>query len=176
MFNQNKSSVTPVENDVITSKNQLVTDDFSMELPPGWEKIISTVEEVSAMATNPDEVINDVAAQKNNFKSYLAVSTDTISGQTVGEYMQLIKTELQKIAPGVIFSNENDLTINEKSARAVEIEMTQQGIDFKILMVVIRGNGDDVWALSYNTVKSSWDGYIESFADSARSFTLKKNN
>jgi hypothetical protein len=201
MFNQNKSSVPPAENNkelqngeftgisdqnkileenqigensTITSGNQLVTDDFSIELPVGWEKVVNTVAGVSAMAANPDEIISDVAAQEINFKSYLAVSPDTIAGQTMEEYMQSIKTELQKSTSGAVFTNENDLTINEQSARAVEVNMTQQGIDFKVLIVAVRGNGDDVWVLSYNTVKSSWDRYVEDFAASARSFVLKK--
>jgi type II secretory pathway pseudopilin PulG len=160
-------------NNTIMGDNQLVTDDFSMELPDGWKKVVSAAAEVSAMATNLNEIINDAAAQEINFKSYLAVSLDTISGQTMEKYMQSIKAELQKTNPGVVFANENDLIINEKSARAVEVEMTQRGIDFKILIVAVRGNGDDVWVLSYNTVKSSWDGYAEAFADSARSFVLK---
>lgn len=201
IYSQNKSSVTPVENNTelqndeftevnnqnealeenqieensaITSRNQLVTDDFSMELPAGWKKIVSTVAEVLAMAANPDEIISNVAAQEINFKSYLAVSLDTIPGQTIEEYMQSIKAELQKSISGVVFTNENDLTINEQSARAVEADMVQQGIDFKVLIVVVRGNGDNAWVLSYNTVKSSWDGYAEDFAASARSFVLKK--
>lgn len=201
IFSQNNNSVAPVKNstelqnsefaetdsqnetlaenqaetnNTIAGNNQLVTDDFSMELPPGWQKIVSTIAEVSAMAANPNEIINDVAAQKINFKSYLAVSPDTILGQTMEEYMQSIKAELQKSVPGAVFANENDLTINKQSARAIEANMTQQGVDFKVLIVAVRGNGDDVWVLSYNTVKSSWDGYAEAFAASAKSFVLKK--
>jgi hypothetical protein len=135
IFSQNKSSVAPVgnntelqndefagvsdhnetpeENSAITSRNQLVTDDFSMELPVGWEKVVSTIAEISAMAANPNEVISDAAAQKINFKSYLAVSPDTIPGQTIEEYMQFIKAELQKSTPEAVFTNENDLIINE---------------------------------------------------------------
>lgn len=175
-LNQEESSAESQTgtNNIIAGNNQLVTDDFSMDLPAGWSKTIDTVEGVSAMAANPDEIINDPAAQKINFKSYLAVSFDTMMGQTMEEYMQSVKDELQKSVPGVIFANESNVTINGRPARAIEAEMTQQGTNFKVLIVAVQGNGDDVWVLSYNTVKSSWDGYTEAFAASAKSFVLKK--
>lgn len=161
-------------NNNIAGNNQLVTDDFSMELPVGWSKIVNAAEGVSAMAANLDEIINDPAAKEINFKSYLAVSLDTIPGKTVEEYMQLIKDELQNAVSGAVFSNENNITINGRSARAVEIEMSQEGINFKVLIVAIKGNGDDVWVISYNTIKSNWDNYKEEFSDSVKSFVLKK--
>jgi hypothetical protein len=161
-------------NNTIAGNNKLATDDFSMDLPAGWKGVPNTMAGVAAMAANLNEVINDPAAQKINFKSYLSVSTEPIAGLTMQEYMQAIKAEIQKSVPGAAFANENDLTINEQPARAIEINMAQQGADFKILMVAIQGNKDDVWVLSYNTVKSSWDGYLESFAASAKSFVLKK--
>lgn len=175
-FNQEElSAESQTEtNNIVVGNNQLVTDDFSMELPAGWSKTIDTVEGVLAMAANPNEIINDPAAQKINFKSYLAVSFDAMTGKTMEEYMQSVKDELQKSVPGVIFANESNVTINGRPARAIEAEMTQQGTNFKVLIVAVQGNGDDVWVLSYNTVKSSWDGYVEAFAASAKSFILKK--
>lgn len=185
IFNRESVLVNPKENNIpygtgpqdertIAGKKQLVTDDFSMELPTGWSKTIDTMTGVSAMATNPDEIINDAAAQKINFKSYLAVSSDTLNEKTIKEYMQSVKDEIQMLVPDAIFANENVLTINERPARAMEAEMMQQGINFKVLMVTVQGNGNDVWIMSYNTTKNSWDGYKEDFSDSAKSFTLKK--
>jgi len=155
-------------------KNKLATDDFSMDLPLGWKGVPKTLAEVTAMAANVDEDIGDEAAKAINFKSYLAVSSDLLKGKTINEYMLSVKSELQVGFPGVVFTNENSLTINEKPARAIEVEMIQQGVNFKVLIVVIQENGDDVWVLSYNTVKSSWDGYKEDFSESAKSFVSKK--
>lgn len=159
---------------IVSEKNQLVTDDFSMELPLGWSKTPDTAPGVLAIAANPNENISDAAAKNINFISYLAVSRDALQGKTMEEYLQSVKDELQTAISGAIFANEKDLTINERSARAVETEMTQQGVNFKVLIVAVKGDGDDVWVMSYNTVKSSWDGYKEDFSNSARSFILKK--
>lgn len=157
-------------------QNKIVTDDFSITLPMGWSKTIDTMPGVAALAANPNEKINDAAAEKINFKSYLAISPDTLSGKNLEEYTQSVKSEIQKSVSGTVFSNENALTINKRSARAIEAEMTQQGVNFKVLIVIINGDGDNVWVLSYNTTKSSWDGYKEYFAGSANSFVVKNKN
>lgn len=154
-------------------KNKLVTDDFSMELPIGWSKIANTVAGVTAMAANTNENISDAAAQTINFKSYLAISSDSLQGKTMREYVQSIKSELQGVVSGVVFANENDLMINGRSAHAIEAEMSQQGVNFKVLIVAIQGDGDDVWVISYNTTKNSWDTYKGDFSSSAKSFILK---
>ena len=128
----------------------------------------------SAMAVNANESINDPAAQKINFKSYFAVSYDTLQGKSMSEYEQIVKSGLQQTISNVVFTKEQDMTINGKSAHALEAELTQQGVNFKILLVVVRGQGDDVWVMSFNTTKSSWDGYKETFYGVANSFNLKK--
>ncbi len=156
--------------------NKIVTDDFSITLPIGWSKTTNTVPGVLALAANPNEKINDEAAEKINFKSYLAISSEALSGKNLEEYMQSTKNEIQATISGTIFSNENALIINNRSARAVEAEMTQQGVDFKVLMVVINGNRDSVWVLSYNTTKNDWAGYKDHFAESAKSFIIKSEN
>jgi len=63
--------------------------------------------------------------------------------------------------------------INERSARAFEAEMVQQEIDFKVLVVAIQEDENNVWVISCNTLKSKWDDYREMFAESVKSFTLK---
>ncbi|MFA5355376.1 MAG: hypothetical protein WC302_01395 [Candidatus Paceibacterota bacterium] len=199
IFNKNKLSVVPPEDipqndepseasdqnelladnqtemdDAAKERNKLVTDDFSMDLPVGWSKTQNTMAEVTAMAANMNEDIGDAAAQAINFKSYLAVSSDLLQGKTMDEYMSSVKSELQTAVPGIIFTNENSLTINGKPTRAIEAEMTQQGVNFKVLIVVVQSDDAEVWVMSYNTVKSSWDEYKEDFSESARSFVIKK--
>jgi len=64
--------------------------------------------------------------------------------------------------------------INSRTARAIEADLTQQGVNFKILIVAVKGEGDDVWVISFNTLQSSWMAYQETFSDIANSFKLKK--
>jgi hypothetical protein len=171
---QNSNLKEPLPESGGQSQNKIATDDFSITLPKGWSKTIDTMPGIVAMAANPNEKINDDAAQSINFKSYLTISSDVLSGKTLQEYMQLVKNELRSVASDAIFSNENALTINNKPARAFEMEMTQRGVNFKVLLVGIQESEDSVWFLSYNTVKSSWENYKESFSESVRSFIFKR--
>ena len=102
------------------------------------------------------------------------MSYDTLQGKGMSEYLQTVKNGLSQIVSNVVFTNEQDVMINGRSAHALEAELAQQGVNFKILMVVITGQGEDVWVMSFNTIKSSWDGYQETFSDMVQSFSLKK--
>jgi len=155
------------------AQNKLVTDDFEISLPEGWQKTEPAIG-TSAMAVNGDEKLNDLAAQKINFRSYFAVSYDILQGKDLSEYSQGIKSQLQQIISNPVFTQEHDTTINGKAARAFEADFIQQGVNFKILMVAVKGVDDDVWVISFNTLQSSWAEYREIFSDIAGSFSLKK--
>ncbi len=161
------------QTDTEQSQNKIITDDFSINLPTGWEQTAPAMG-TSAMAINANENINDPAAQKINFKSYFAVSYDTLQGKNVNDYLQTVKDGVSQAISNIVFTKEQDIKMNGSSAHAIEAELAQQGVNFKILMVVIAGQGEDVWVISFNTTKSSWDGYKETFYDIAGSFSLKK--
>lgn len=154
------------------SQNKIITDDFSINLPAGWDQIAPAIG-TSAMAVNTNEDINDPAAQKINFKSYFAVSYDTLQGKSMNDYLQIVRNGLSQTISNIVFTKEQDMTINGSSAHAMEAELTQQGADFKILMVAVAGQGEDVWVMSFNTTESNWDGYEETFYNIADSFSLK---
>ncbi len=168
--NQNENNQTSAGQ----AQNKMVTDEFEIIVPAVWVQTAPAMG-TSLMAVNSNENINDQAAQKINFKSYFAVSRDILQGKTIDEYSQTVKSSLQQIVSNVIFTkNQNIAAINGKSAYAIEAEMSQQGVDFKVLMVIIRGERDDAWVFSFNTTKSAWDGYKEIFYNIANSFSLKK--
>ncbi len=171
---ENTAQQTPGNTPVKESgQGVLATDDFSINLPAGWNQTAPAIGS-SAMAVNVNEQINDPAAQKINFKSYFAVSYDKPQGKSINEYSQIVKNGLQQAISSVVFTKEQDMMINVRSAHAIEAELTQQGVNFKILMVVVKGQGDDVWVISFNTTKDSWDGYKGTFYSIANSFSLKK--
>ncbi|MFA5166257.1 MAG: hypothetical protein WC449_03040 [Candidatus Paceibacterota bacterium] len=185
---QNKQSAGPVENTALPSQtevnnpisneqsqNKLITDDFEINLPVGWQKTAPPIG-TSVMVVKADEQLADSAAKKINFRSYFAVSYDTTQGKSLSEYIQAIKTQLQQTIPGVIFAQEHDTTINEKPARAFEADFNQKGANFKILMVAVKGSGNDVWVISFNTLQSTWTEYQKTFSDIANSFKLKLKN
>jgi len=185
---QNKQPTSPAGNAALPSQtgennqtngeqpqNKLVTDDFEINLPAGWQKTAPAIGS-SAMAVKINEQLSDPVAQKINFRSYFAVSYDTAQGKSLNEYMQTVKSQLQQAISGIIFAQEHDTTINGKAARAFEADFNQQGVNFKILMVAIDGVGDDVWVISFNTLQSTWAEYRDSFSNIASSFSLKLKN
>jgi hypothetical protein len=155
------------------SQNKLVTDYFEIVLPAGWQQTAPPVG-ASAMAVDGNEEIIDAAAKKINFKTYMAVSYTTLQGKSLSEYLQSIESQLKQAIPGVVFSQEHDAVINDRTARAVEADLTQQEVSFKLLMVAVKGDDDDVWVMSFNTLQSSWMAYQETFSGIANSFKLKK--
>lgn len=154
-------------------QSKLVTDDFEVSLPVGWKRAEPPMG-ASAMAVNMNEDLSDPAAKKINFKSYFAVSYDTLQGNTMDEYAQIAKDGFAQVIPSVVFTKDQDMAVNGSPAHAIEAELTQKGVNFKILMVMIAGQGEDVWTMSFNTTKSDWDGYREVFYNIVNSFSLKK--
>lgn len=166
---------TQANNPASTSQPQskIITDDFSIDLPIGWQQT-APVMGALAMAVNVNENVNDSAAQKINFKSYFAVSHDTLKGKDMNGYLQTLRDGLSQTFPDAVFTNEQNITINNNSAHTMEVGFAQQGVNFKILIVVVAGQGENVWPISFNTTKSAWDGYREMFYNIANSFIVKK--
>lgn len=156
-----------------TVKNKLATDDFEITLADGW-KGVPAATGISAVAVDTNENITDPAAQRINFKTYLAVSHDTLNGKNITEYMQTVKTSLLQTMPDTVFSNEHTLTINNRQVLAMEADIANQGADYKVLIVAVKGNGEDVWVMSFNTLKSSWQQYAQTFSDMANNFIVKQ--
>lgn len=171
---QNQTSTQDVNlADIGQPQSKIITDDFSIDLPAGWKQTAPAMG-ASAMAVIENENINDPAAQKINFKSYFAVSYDTLKGKNINDYSQTIKDGLSQTFPDAVFSNEQNIIINGNSAHTIEVEFVQQGVNFKILMVAIAGQEKNAWVISFNTTKNAWDGYKEMFYSVANSFIIKK--
>jgi len=162
------------QENISQNKGKMVTDDFQIDIPEGWKNVPEPSMGVSAMAVNSSEGTDDPAIELINFKSYVAVSYDTLNGRNLAGYMQDVKNGLTQLVPEkVFFGDENDTVINGMNARKLELEMIQQGADFKVLIVAVEGNNGDVWTISFNTAKSNWDSYKEEFLSVVDSFTLK---
>jgi len=150
----------------------LETDEFSLMIPEGWEKSVNPPMGSKAMVVNVNEEPASLALQQMGFKTYFSVGSDSLDGMSLDEYIGLAKEEIAKIDSGVVFSQENQVDINGMDSRAMEIDMSQQGIDFKVLMVVMEKEGD-AWGMSFNTVKEKWSDYRELFTQVVYSFQLK---
>jgi len=149
-----------------------VGDDFTIVSPKGWVQthMQSTLVSFQNLAeTHPE----GSAAAKINFKSYIAVSSDSTQGKAIEEITKLIKQQVQAVAPSVSFSSETDEIIDGQPAQIMEADLNQQNIDFKILMAVII-KGDEYFTISANTTTQKWTEYNEIFYDTIRSFKFKK--
>ena len=152
--------------------NALANDDFSMILPKGWKGSPAPAGAI-AMAVNVDENVTDTAAAKINFKSYIAVSFDTLQERSREEYIEYTKDSLRQIFPATNFSQERQIIVDGKNAQAIEIGLIQHGVNFKVLMVLIWDEGEDIWILSLNTTEDKWEEYKILFSRVVESFKIK---
>ena len=160
--------------EIKTEENEkvLANDDFSISLPEGWEGRPAPMG-ASAMAINVNEEIIDPAAKKINFQSYFAISYDTLQERSREEYIQYTKEMLTLASPEVIFTEEKQMTVGDKDAHVFEIEVTQQGVDFKVMLVLVWTDGEDVWMLSLNTTENKWEEYKNPFYQAIDNFHIK---
>lgn len=150
----------------------LSKDEFTVKMPAGWAEV-PAMPSTSATVMFVKENLQNEALQKINFKSYYAVTYDTLNKRSLSGYVTYLKGTLQKLLLGIRFISDKSEKIDNKEARVIEAEVTQKGADFKVLIVVIKGEGEDVWTLSFNTGKDTWDAYKESFYDVARNFKVQ---
>jgi len=150
----------------------IANDNFSIDYPAGWAS--STAPEgIDALIIKQDENITNQQALTAGFQSYIAVSPDSFAQKSQAQYVDLVKQQLSSLLPDATFTNEHAATINGRSAYEFEIKLNQNDINFHVLMVVIQGNNDDAWVISFNTLEEFWSGYAQTFADISNSFQVK---
>lgn len=155
-----------------SGENVFATDDFSLPYPAGWRHV-PAMTGVSAMIVKGNENITDPEAKKMNFQSYLAVSYDSAEGKTKEQVAEYLKNELHAVIPEAIFSRENFLTINGRAAYAAEVTFRKSGLNFHVLEIIIWGEGNDLWILSFNTLEELWQGYAGEFEEMTQAFVVK---
>jgi len=151
---------------------RLEKEAFSVNMPEGWSEMGAPTG-ISAMAVNTSEEITDPAAKKINFRTYFSVVYDTLGERSGEVYIQFVRDSLAQTIPGIKITYEQDGKVNNQDAHFLEAEFNQRGIDFKVLLVVVSGKGNDVWIVSFNTPKTSWDKYRDLFYQTTDSFSVK---
>lgn len=152
----------------------LVKDDFSLLLPQGWRESAG-FQGVAAMAINAEEEITDSDAKKINFRTYYSVTYDVLQGRTLEDYAEYVKESLRQLLVSVDFVSEGARNLSGREVYGIEMELFQQGINFKVLTLLIKGEEDDVWLVSFNTVKDNWDQYQDLFQEIAASFKTRQD-
>ncbi len=152
---------------------RLVTkDNFSLRVPDAWVEAQAPTGVSFMMKNNSEQIINQ-AAKQIGFKSYLAVIHDNLGSNTMENYLSLSKDALKQAIPGITFSKEDSTSIGGRQAKVLEADLSQQGINFKVLMFAISGENKEVWVISFNTLSESWNANKNLFYQIAGSFKLK---
>ncbi|MFH2136729.1 MAG: hypothetical protein ABII19_03840 [Patescibacteria group bacterium] len=155
-----------------SSGNVFTNDNFSLSYPAGWRQV-PAMTGISAMIVKGNENFTDPEAKKMNFQTYLAVSYDSVEGKTKEEIAEYVKSEVAAVFPGIVFSNEKFSTINGREAYSLEMTFSKSGVDFHVLEVVVWGNENDLWILSFNTLEELWQNYIGEFEEMTGTFIIK---
>jgi len=147
-------------------------DEFEMQIPSDWIQI-EAPQGIHTLLLNNSEKILDAELEKAGFKSYMAVTKDTLSGKTVEEFKEYVKGVLKDSLPAIEFTKEEDMIIQGRDAKALEAKVTQEGYVFKVLLVLIPGENEETWTLSFNTAEVRWENNKDLFYQMAESFKIK---
>jgi hypothetical protein len=103
----------------------------------------------------------------------MAVTKDVLAGKTMDEFAEYVRGVLKGSLPEIEFTKDEDAVINDRDAKILEAKVTQDGYVFKTMLVIIHGEGEETWTLSFNTSEVKWDGLRDMFYEMAESFILK---
>jgi len=154
---------------------ELVTftkDDFEIQKPETWSEL-TPPEGIKVLLTSIEEEQIDSAKEKYGFRTYLAITYDTLQGKTIEEFVGYVKDILVDSLPSIEFVKEETITVNGRDALALEAIIIQEGYQFNSLLVMINGEGDDMWTLSFNTSEVRWESLKGLFYKITNSFKLK---
>jgi len=151
--------------------NIYVSDDFTIAPPVGWIQthLPSTlVSYQNSKETQP----KGSEAEKINFKSYMAISSYSSNGKTLNEVVDLVKHQVESVAPGISFAPLGEGTIDNQPAKFIEANVSMQNVDFKVMLAVVM-KGDKYFTISSNTTVEKWPEYRAIFYSVVDSFKFK---
>ncbi len=155
----------------VLGETLLAKEGFEIILPPGWQEDAEPPYSILFMAVDGQEEISN---QEINFRTNLTIKNDDLGIyqglNNVQEYAVSIKESLTQAIPIIEFTEEKEETINGNAAYFIEIESTQEEIDFKTLLVFVEEADGTIWGLSFNAYQNAWSAYRNLFYQMARSF------
>lgn len=157
------------EEDSVTFKT-FEKEEFEMQIPDFWVSM-EAPEGIKAFLSNLNEEEKD--GEKEGFRSYLAVTYDARGEKTMPEFLSYVKETLSGTLSDIEFEDQLETEIDGRKAQVSEAVIMQEGYQFNTLLVIIEGEGEDVWTLSFNTSKIKWNDSKDLFYQMAESFKLK---
>jgi len=86
----------------------------------------------------------------------LSITHEILDGTTLLEYVTLLEDKIKNMTGDTIIRSEGETAFNNDPAYLIDVEMKDNGIEFKNIIVVIQGKQDDAWTISFNTPKLDW--------------------
>jgi len=162
--------ITQINNN---ATNKFANDDFEISIPDKWTKTDSQIPGITLMVVNTGETNDDENVKKINFRSYYAIAYVTTE-KSLNDYLSEYEAEVKNAVSGTTIENVNDGMVNGYTAKFLELNIKQQNIDFKTFVALIKGDGKDVWILTFNTTAKLWSAYETLIPEILNSFKLKK--
>jgi len=154
-------------------QGKIDTDYFTLELPAEWETQEPAPEPFILRATYIKDNSKDSSAQKINYETSLSITHEILDGTTLLEYVTLLEDKIKNMTGDTIIRSEGETAFNNDPAYLIDVEMKDNGIEFKNIIVVIQGKQDDAWTISFNTPKLDWSDTAVQFYKVLNSFQLK---
>lgn len=147
---------------------------FYVKIPDGWQES-EQVPGIEALVKNISEKIENESAKKIGFKTYFAVNYDLLHGKNLKEHLRYEKNNLLKIAPDIKFVQEKQTEINGKESYVFEAEFSEKTsesvLDYFAAIAIIR-DGNDIWSISFNTLKDYHEWYGDLIDEIINSFRI----
>ena len=169
---ENNGTEEPAEEPEEVELTVFAKDEFEMQIPSGWIQT-EAPQGIHTLVLNNSEEVLDAESEKAGFKSYMAITQDTLQGKTMEEFKEYVKGILVDSLPSIEFIEEKDAVIQGNNAEILEAKVVQEGYNFRTLLAIIQGEGEGVWTLSFNTAETRWEKSKDLFYQIAESFKLK---
>jgi len=90
----------------------------------------------------------------------------------MGEFIEYIKDELIHSGNEIAVISEESITIDSREAYLIEGELEQQGANFKAFIIIVKGDGDDMWFITFNTALKGSERYKDLVREVVSSFKI----
>jgi len=147
LFNK-QNVLSPIE----TRDHVIIKDKFNILLPQDWQEINSVDKSI-------------VFSAQNSQNSY-HVTYDVVEDAYKIDYLTYVKQSILKVSPQVKFTLENK--------DEIEAELSQNKAIYKSWIKIIWGDNNEVYLLSFNSLKSDWESNKQIFDKVMDSFEIKK--
>jgi hypothetical protein len=170
---KDQAAAAPKATPKAPEKNIYEGEDFSIEVPEGWStkgQLPGTLVTLTKVNETHEQ---DPNAQKINFKSYVAVSFDTVQGRSKAEIQEVIDKAIKGAVPSAKLINTEKISTHDGLEGSLSTyKIYQQEVNFKVLNAIFVA-GDKYYTISANTTANKFPEYEDLLLNTIKSFKLK---